>query len=86
MELRPTELLIFGNPNGGTPLMQDKQTTGIDLPLRVLVWEGADGRVWLSRDDARWIAKRHSLGVQSEASVTAIEAALAAITKAAASA
>lgn len=84
MELRPTELLIFGNPNGGTPLMQDKQTAGIDLPLRVLVWEDADSRVWLSYDDVRWIAKRQALEVQSETSVKAIETALAAITRAAA--
>ena len=84
MELRPTELLIFGNPNGGTPLMQDKQTAGIDLPLRVLVWQDSDSRVWLSYDDVRWIAKRHALEVQSETSVKAIETALAAITRAAA--
>ena len=48
MALRPTQLLIFGNPTGGTPLMQDRQTAGIDLPVKALAWEDADGRVWLS--------------------------------------
>src|SRR5262245_53751821 len=46
--LRPTEVLIFGNPRGGTPLMQAVQTMGIDLPLKALVWEDEDGQTWLS--------------------------------------
>ena len=45
--LRPTELLIFGNPQGGTPFMECAQSVGIDLPLKVLVWEDASGQVWL---------------------------------------
>ena len=61
MELRPTELLIFGSPRGGTPLMQDQQTVGIDLPLKALVWEDADGSVWLTYNDAEWVAQRHGL-------------------------
>src|SRR5215469_12694269 len=48
MQLRPTELLIFGHPRGGTPLMQDKQTAGIDLPVKALAWEDADRKVWLT--------------------------------------
>jgi uncharacterized protein (DUF302 family) len=60
MQLRPTELLIFGNAKGGTPLMQALQTTGIDLPLKALVWEDANGKVWLSYNDAAWIAQRHA--------------------------
>jgi uncharacterized protein (DUF302 family) len=44
MQLRPTELLIFGNPRGGTPLMQDRQTSGIDLPVKALAWQDQDGR------------------------------------------
>src|SRR5258705_10140439 len=47
MTLRPTDLLIFGSPEGGTPLMQSAQTIGIDLPLKALVWEDAKGHVWL---------------------------------------
>ncbi|MGH7226611.1 MAG: DUF302 domain-containing protein, partial [Gemmataceae bacterium] len=48
LTLRPTEVVIFGSPQGGTALMQDRQTAGIDLPLKLLVWESADGKVWLS--------------------------------------
>ena len=59
LSLRPTELLIFGNAQGGTPLMQALQTTGIDLPLKALVWEDAGGKVWLSYNEPAWIAQRH---------------------------
>jgi uncharacterized protein (DUF302 family) len=65
MPLRPTELLIFGNPKGGTPLMQDQQTAGIDLPVKVLAWEDANGKVWLTYNDAAWLAERHGLGPNS---------------------
>src|SRR5262245_53338969 len=61
LSLRPTEVLIFGNAKGGTPLMQSTQTIGIDLPLKALVWQDASGRTWLSYDPA-WLAKRHGLG------------------------
>lgn len=57
--LRPTELLIFGNPQGGTPLMACAQTSGIDLPLKVLVWEDVDKQVWLGYNDPAYLAKRH---------------------------
>jgi uncharacterized protein (DUF302 family) len=59
MALRPTELLIFGNARGGTPLMQAAQTIGIDLPLKALAFEDADGKVWLSYNEPSWIAHRH---------------------------
>jgi uncharacterized protein (DUF302 family) len=61
MLLRPTELLIFGNPTSGTPLMQAEQTTGIDLPLKALVWEDASGSVWIAYNDPAWLAVRHGL-------------------------
>src|SRR5262249_46097046 len=48
LPLRPTQVLIFGNPKAGTPLMQSQQTIGLDLPLRVLVWEDGEGKVWLT--------------------------------------
>ncbi len=57
--LRPTELLIFGNPKGGTPLMECAQSTGIDLPLKALVWQDAQGQVWLAYNDPDYIARRH---------------------------
>ncbi len=73
LELRPTELLIFGNPKGGTPLMQDKQTSGIDLPVKALAWEDEAGKVWLTYNEATWIATRHALGAQSQDAIKAIE-------------
>jgi uncharacterized protein (DUF302 family) len=57
--LRPTELLIFGNPQGGTPLMECAQTAGIDLPLKALVWQDEAGKVMLSYNDPEYLAKRH---------------------------
>lgn len=57
--LRPTELLVFGNPQGGTPFMECAQSVGIDLPLKALVWQDAGGQVWLGWNDAAWIARRH---------------------------
>jgi uncharacterized protein (DUF302 family) len=57
--LRPTEVLIFGNPQGGTPLMECAQSAGIDLPLKALVWEDAQGQVWLGYNDPAWLASRH---------------------------
>ena len=57
--LRPTEVLIFGNPQGGTPLMECAQTMGIDLPLKALVWEDAQGQVWLGYNDPAWLVNRH---------------------------
>ena len=58
-KLRSTELLIFGNPQGGTPFMECSQTVGIDLPLKALVWEDASGQVWLGYNDPEFLAKRH---------------------------
>jgi uncharacterized protein (DUF302 family) len=57
--LRPTELLIFGNPQGGTPFMECAQSVGIDLPLKALVWEDASAQVWLGYNDPAWIGQRH---------------------------
>src|SRR5580658_2536785 len=61
LSLRPTEVLIFGNAKGGTPLMQAVQTIGIDLPLKALVWQDASGVTWLSYNDPAWLAARHRL-------------------------
>ena len=59
--LRPTEVLIFGNPQGGTPFMECAQTVGIDLPLKALVWEDAAGQVWLGYNDPAFLAERHAV-------------------------
>jgi len=60
-ELRPTELVIFGNPKVGTPLMQCAQTVAIDLPQKALIWEDESGAVWLAYNDPTYLAKRHAI-------------------------
>jgi uncharacterized protein (DUF302 family) len=80
LHLRPTTLVVFGNPLAGTPLMEAAQIAGIDLPLKALVWEDADGTVRLSYNDPHWIAARHHLGdgaAKPVAGMTALLAALA---------
>jgi uncharacterized protein (DUF302 family) len=62
LELRPTHLVIFGNPRGGTPLMGCNQTVGLDLPLKALVWQAADGAVNVTVNLPKLIADRHKLG------------------------
>jgi uncharacterized protein (DUF302 family) len=69
LALRPTEVLVFGNAQGGTPLMEAVQTIGIDLPLKALVWQDAAGETWLSYNDPAWLAARH--GVTGVDAVTA---------------
>ena len=73
LALRPTEVIFFGNPRGGTPLMQAKQTMGIDLPLKALVWQDASGQTWVSYNEPEWLAKRHELA--------GLDGPLAAVTK-----
>ncbi len=60
-ELRPTQLLIFGNPRVGTPLMQCSQTMAIDLPQKALVWKDAEGQVWLAYNAPKYLAQRHQM-------------------------
>ena len=81
LSLRPTDLLVFGNAKGGTPLMQSVQTIGIDLPLKALVWQDAAGVTWLSYNDPAWLAKRHGADHEAEATVSAMTAALTAVAK-----
>jgi uncharacterized protein (DUF302 family) len=76
LDLRPTELLIFGNARGGTPLMQAAQSIGIDLPLKALVWEDEAGKVWLGYNAPAWLARRHGLDPTAQAAVAALTAAL----------
>ena len=59
--MRPTKLVIFGNPNAGTPLMVAAPSIALDLPLKLLAWEGADGRVWISFNAPGYLAARHAL-------------------------
>jgi uncharacterized protein (DUF302 family) len=60
--LRPTEVMIFGNPQAGTPLMQCAQTVGIDLPVKALVWTDVSGQIWLGYNDPVWTVQRHGAG------------------------
>jgi uncharacterized protein (DUF302 family) len=79
LPLRPTDLLIFGNVTTGTPLMQAVQGTGIDLPLKALVWQDNSGATWLSYNDPHWLAQRHDLGDTVRSAINVISDALAAI-------
>src|ERR1700709_231741 len=81
LPLRPTEVVMFGNPRGGTALMQDRQSAGIDLPLKALISEDADGKAWLTYNDPAWIAERHGLGAASAAAVKAMAELLGAIAR-----
>ena len=80
LHIRPTELLVFGTARAGTPFMQARQTAGIDLPLKALAWEDADGTVWLTYNDPAWIARRHGIGPDVEQRVADMTEVLADIT------
>jgi len=61
MKMRPTKLLIFGNPKAGTPLMLAAPSIAIDLPLKILIWEDAQGKVWVSYNSPAYLQERHGL-------------------------
>ena len=84
LPLRPTEVIVFGNARGGTPLMQSIQTVGIDLPLKALVWQDTAGKTWISYNEPSWIAQRHGIA-NAEPVVAKMAALLSAIANAAAS-
>jgi uncharacterized protein (DUF302 family) len=84
MALRPTEVLIFGSPKAGTPLMQTSQTIGLDLPLKALAWQDAAGKVWLTTTDMTWLARRYRLGAEAAGAVSGLATVLANLTTGAA--
>ena len=84
--MRPTEVLIFGNAKGGTPLMQSVQTIGIDLPMKALVWQDEAGKTWLSYNAPGWLAQRHRVRSETAAAVGMMAKGLDAVAKAAATA
>lgn len=86
MPLRPTTLVIFGNPAAGTPVMQAEQTAGIDLPLKILVFEDEQGAVQLSTNDPAWIAARHGTGAEVQPVVAKLAAVLEVLAREAAGA
>lgn len=61
LSMRPTQLLIFGNPKSGTPLMVASPSVAIDLPLKALIWQDADAKVWLSYNSPNYLKQRHAL-------------------------
>jgi uncharacterized protein (DUF302 family) len=72
--MRPTKLLIFGNPRGGTPLMLAAPSAAIDLPLKLLVWEDADSTVWISYNTPEYLRARHNFPEELLANIAVIEA------------
>ncbi len=71
-EMRPTMLLIFGNPRGGTPLMLASPSSAIDLPLKLLVWEDAAGQVWVTYNSPQYLRDRHHLPEQLLANIAVV--------------
>jgi len=78
LAMRPSQVIIFGNPKGGTPLMAASPTVAIDLPLKALIWEDASGRVWLSYNAAAYLKTRHNISGKDEA-IAALDRALDAL-------
>lgn len=83
VELRETELIIFGNPKVGSPLMRCQQSVAIDLPQKALIWKDSEGKTWISYNNPRYLIKRHNIS-NCEEVISKIEKALAGITKIAA--
>jgi uncharacterized protein (DUF302 family) len=73
MKMRPTKLLIFGNPKGGTPLMLSAPRTAIDLPLKILVWEDGEGKVWVSSNSPAYLQKRHGFPAELVENIAVVE-------------
>jgi uncharacterized protein (DUF302 family) len=74
IEMRPTKLLIFGNPKAGTPLMLAAPSIAIDLPMKLLVWEDASGQTWITYNTPEYLQKRHALPQNLAAVLGAVEA------------
>ncbi len=72
LTMRPTKLLIFGSPKGGTPLMQAAPTVAVDLPLKALFWEDADGKVWLTYNDPQYLQQRHNFPAELLPNIAAV--------------
>jgi len=81
LALRPTQLVMFGNPANGSELMLDEQSAGLDLPFRALAWEDENGEVWLSYNDPHWIGRRHELDYKSHGVLVTIESGMASLAR-----
>jgi uncharacterized protein (DUF302 family) len=74
MKMRPTKLLIFGSPKGGTPVMLAAPRIAIDLPLKILIWEDAEGKVWVTYNSPAYLQERHGLPAELLPNISVIEA------------
>lgn len=74
IKMRPTKLLVFGSPKAGTPLMLAAPSIAIDLPLKILVWEDAQGKVWVSYNSSDYLRERHSLPQDLLQNIAVVEA------------
>ena len=74
LDMRPTKLLIFGNPRAGTPVMVAAPSAAIDLPLKILVWEDADGKTWVSYNSPEYLQQRHSIPAELMQNISAAAA------------
>jgi uncharacterized protein (DUF302 family) len=74
LKMRPTKLILFGNPKAGTPLMLAARSTAIDLPLKFLVWEDAEGRVWITYNSAAYLQARHGFPPELLPNIGVVEA------------
>src|SRR5207302_7391368 len=81
MKMRPTKLLIFGSPKAGTPLMLAAPSIAIDLPLKILVWEDAQGKVWVSYNSPGYLQQRHGFPAEMVRNIAAVEALADAVTE-----
>ncbi len=73
LEIPPKQLLIFGNPKAGTPLMRARPSVALDLPLKALAWEDDDGNVWLSWNSPEYLAERHRLPSELRETLRGVE-------------
>jgi uncharacterized protein (DUF302 family) len=71
LTMRPEQMLIFGNPKAGTPLMVESPAAGLDLPLKALVWEDTEGKSWIAYNDPQYIVRRHGLSAALAANLAA---------------
>ena len=74
MKMPPTKLLIFGNPQAGTPLMLAAPSVAIDLPLKILIWENAEGEVWISYNSPQYLQHRHGVPAELMKNISVVEA------------
>jgi uncharacterized protein (DUF302 family) len=74
MKMRPTKLLIFGNPKAGTPVMLAAPSSAVDLPLKILIWEDTQGKAWVTYNSPAYLQERHNIPVELLPNVSVIEA------------